>query len=254
VFDRRPLEMGCRLYDLIGDAIPPDYSNLGQVDACYRDAAVLADVSRNMHRMPAQLKEEVKLALSPVSVALRRFERLRFGRTAAIARYSRLYGVVGQWENRWAVQARGLILSSAPKGLTNAYFVRFSITIAWPLVFDPEPRNHPTAYYLLTSRNHAAVIDSRPGAGHIVLSRPKARPKANKNLTLQHHLPIHRLQIRPADVAEYARWLRRRRRASRVRHTRRPRCADRFAVHKAVEVCPVTQPNHLVQLTPVVKL
>ena len=63
-----------------------------------------------------------KLALSPVSVALRRFERLRFARTTAIARSSRVYGVVGQWENRWAVRLRGLILSSAPKGLTERLF------------------------------------------------------------------------------------------------------------------------------------
>ena len=46
---------------------------------------------------------------------------MRFARTAAIARYSRVYGVVGQWENRWAVGVRELMLSLVPKRLVKRF-------------------------------------------------------------------------------------------------------------------------------------
>ena len=124
VFDRRPVrKWGAGYMTLIGDAIHPTTPNLGQGGClAIEDAAVLARCLKKYASDAGPTEGGSELALSPVSVALRRFERLRFARTAAIARYSRLYGVVGQWENRWAVQARGLILSSAPKGLTERLF------------------------------------------------------------------------------------------------------------------------------------
>jgi len=123
VCDRAPVrKWGEGPMTLLGDAIHPITPNLGQGGClAIEDAAVLARCLKKYASGvgPVAGKE---LALSPVSFALRRFESLRFARTAAIARYSRVYGVVGQWENRWAVQARSLILSSVPKGLAQRLF------------------------------------------------------------------------------------------------------------------------------------
>ena len=124
VFDRRPVrKRSAGSLTLIGDAIHPTTPNLGQGGClAIEDAAVLARCLKKYASDAGPVAAEKEPALSPVSVALRRFERLRFARTAAVARYSRVYGVVGQWENRWAVQLRGVILSTAPKGLTERLF------------------------------------------------------------------------------------------------------------------------------------
>jgi len=109
VFDRLPgTKWGEGRITLMGDAIHPTTPNLGQGGClAIEDAAVLA---RCLH----QYGEEAGAAF-----ALRKFERLRFARTTTIARYSRVYGVVGQWENRLAVWLRGLVLSTFPSGLTR---------------------------------------------------------------------------------------------------------------------------------------
>lgn len=108
---------------LLGDAIHPATPNLGQGGCmAIEDAAVLA---RCLKKYASEARSsERETGPSPVSVALRKFERLRFARTAAIARYSRIYGMVGQWENRWAVQLRGMMLSSFPTGWTKRLFAR----------------------------------------------------------------------------------------------------------------------------------
>ncbi len=123
VCDRRPVrKWGAGSLTLLGDAIHPTTPNLGQGGClAIEDAAVLARCLKKYAPDAGPAEGGSELA-SPVSVALRRFERLRFARTSAIARYSRVYGVVGQWENRWAVQVRGLILSTVPKGLTERLF------------------------------------------------------------------------------------------------------------------------------------
>jgi 2-polyprenyl-6-methoxyphenol hydroxylase-like FAD-dependent oxidoreductase len=108
---------------LLGDAIHPATPNLGQGGCmAIEDAAVLARCLKKyaLEARPSESGNEP----SPVSIALRRFERLRFARTAAMVRYSRIYGLVGQWENRWAVQLRGMMLSSFPAGLTKRLFAK----------------------------------------------------------------------------------------------------------------------------------
>jgi 2-polyprenyl-6-methoxyphenol hydroxylase-like FAD-dependent oxidoreductase len=111
VFDRLPSrKWGEGPITLIGDAIHPTTPNLGQGGClAIEDAAVLA---RCLHQYGAE---------AGAAFALRKFERLRFARTTAIARYSRIYGAVGQWENRMAVWLRGLVLSSVPSGLIRRW-------------------------------------------------------------------------------------------------------------------------------------
>ena len=109
VFDRLPSrKWGEGSMTLLGDAIHPTTPNLGQGGClAIEDAAVLA---RCLHQYGTG---------AGASYALRKFEQLRFARSTAIARYSRVYGAVGQWENRLAVQLRGLVLSTFPRGLTK---------------------------------------------------------------------------------------------------------------------------------------
>src|SRR5256886_6739026 len=124
VFDRlRVRKWGAGSLTLIGDAIHPTTPNLGQGGClAIEDAAVLARCLKKYALDSGGAVGRQSGAASQVSIALRRFWSLRFERTAAVARCSRLYGVVGQWENRWAVQARGLVLSTVPKGLTECLF------------------------------------------------------------------------------------------------------------------------------------
>jgi 2-polyprenyl-6-methoxyphenol hydroxylase-like FAD-dependent oxidoreductase len=110
IFDRAPVnKWGEGSMTLLGDAIHPITPNLGQGGClAIEDAAVLArclDKYVN-HAQPGQG--------SGIQPALRRFAALRSARTAAIARISRTYGVVGQWENRWAVGMRRVMLTVAP--------------------------------------------------------------------------------------------------------------------------------------------
>ena len=47
---------------------------------------------------------------SESAMALRVYERLRYGRTAKVTRISRYYGVIGQWKNPGAVWLRNTLL------------------------------------------------------------------------------------------------------------------------------------------------
>jgi 2-polyprenyl-6-methoxyphenol hydroxylase-like FAD-dependent oxidoreductase len=51
--------------------------------------------------------------------ALRNYEQLRYNRTAALSKYSRYYGSVGQWENIWARALRRTALALAPEEVTK---------------------------------------------------------------------------------------------------------------------------------------
>jgi len=99
---------------LLGDAIHPITPNLGQGGClAIEDAAILA---RCLDKYGTANKPE---GANSVPDALRKFESMRFARTATIRRYSRIYGVVGQWENSLAVVLRRLALSSVPAKLTK---------------------------------------------------------------------------------------------------------------------------------------
>ena len=96
---------------LLGDAIHPITPNLGQGGClAIEDAAILA---RCLNKYGSADKQ------GGVTLALRKFEALRFARTASVRRYSRIYGVVGQWESQWAVRLRRLALSLVPAALTE---------------------------------------------------------------------------------------------------------------------------------------
>ncbi len=101
-FDRRPnRNWGKARMTLLGDAIHPTTPNLGQGGCmAIEDSLVLA---RCFEKYGAS--EE----------ALRRYERLRYKRTAAVTRYSRYYGTVGQWENLWLSGLRKGTLSLVPE-------------------------------------------------------------------------------------------------------------------------------------------
>jgi 2-polyprenyl-6-methoxyphenol hydroxylase-like FAD-dependent oxidoreductase len=120
VSDRRPVRgWGMGAMTLLGDAIHPTTPNLGQGGClAIEDAAVLA---RCLNKYGSSERSSDAATRSAISVALRRFESVRFARTSAISRYSRAYGVIGQWENPWAVQLRGLILSFVPKRLVERF-------------------------------------------------------------------------------------------------------------------------------------
>jgi 2-polyprenyl-6-methoxyphenol hydroxylase-like FAD-dependent oxidoreductase len=109
-FDRAPVrKWGEGSMTLLGDAIHPITPNLGQGGClAIEDAAVLARC------LDKYVKHAPPGSGSGVQPALRRFAALRSARTATIARISRTYGVVGQWENRWAVGMRRVMLTIAP--------------------------------------------------------------------------------------------------------------------------------------------
>jgi 2-polyprenyl-6-methoxyphenol hydroxylase-like FAD-dependent oxidoreductase len=100
-FDRAPVRRwGAGRMTLLGDAIHPTTPNLGQGGClAMEDAMVLA---RCFEKYGAS--EE----------ALRWYERRRYERTAAVSRYSRYYGRVGQWENLWV---RRTALALVPEAL-----------------------------------------------------------------------------------------------------------------------------------------
>ena len=86
---------------LLGDAVHPMTPNLGQGGCmAVEDAAVLA-------RCLAGYRE--------AEDALRAYESRRRARADAVARYSRFYGAVGQWESRAATRLRARLLSSVPE-------------------------------------------------------------------------------------------------------------------------------------------
>jgi 2-polyprenyl-6-methoxyphenol hydroxylase-like FAD-dependent oxidoreductase len=53
----------------------------------------------------------------PTEQALRKYESCRQSRTAAITRYSRFYGNVGQWQNPFARGFKKSLLSLAPESV-----------------------------------------------------------------------------------------------------------------------------------------
>lgn len=112
VFDRPPVrKWGDASLTLIGDAIHPLTPNLGQGGClAIEDAVVLARCLKK-YATSRQAEE--------IHAALRRFENLRYSRTATVARFSRLYGAVGQWENRPLVKMRGWFLSVVPGALVQ---------------------------------------------------------------------------------------------------------------------------------------
>jgi 2-polyprenyl-6-methoxyphenol hydroxylase-like FAD-dependent oxidoreductase len=120
VCDRRPVKKwGHDRVTLLGDAIHPVTPNLGQGGGlAIEDAAVLA-LCFEKYASNGTAAE----APTAASLALRRFESLRFSRTARVARYSRFYGIIGQWESGWRVLFRDLVLSLVPNRVT-ARFLR----------------------------------------------------------------------------------------------------------------------------------
>jgi 2-polyprenyl-6-methoxyphenol hydroxylase-like FAD-dependent oxidoreductase len=121
VTDRQPVEKwghGC--VTLLGDAIHPMTPNLGQGGClAIEDAAVLARCFEKYSRNGSG--DETSTA---ASLALRRFESARRLRTARVARFSRAYGFVGQWETPLAVKLRNLGLSLIPNQLTASFLRR----------------------------------------------------------------------------------------------------------------------------------
>ena len=113
--DRRPVrKWGEGPMTLLGDAIHPITPNLGQGGClAIEDAAILA---RCLNKYVSANKQG---GVTSVTGALRKFEALRFARAASVRRYSRIYGVVGQWEKPWAVRLRRLTLSLVPAALTK---------------------------------------------------------------------------------------------------------------------------------------
>lgn len=87
---------------LLGDAIHPTTPNLGQGGCiAIEDAIVLA---------------RCLTGIGDAEAALRCYERLRYARTSAVSRYSRLYGTIGQWES---VRLRAWVLSLLTEGLAQ---------------------------------------------------------------------------------------------------------------------------------------
>jgi len=103
-FDREPFpKWGDKRVTLLGDAIHPTTPNLGQGGClAIEDAFVLA-------RCFAKY--------GPTEEALRNYERCRYSRTAAITRYSRYYGRVGQWQNPFSIGLKKSVLALAPEAV-----------------------------------------------------------------------------------------------------------------------------------------
>jgi 2-polyprenyl-6-methoxyphenol hydroxylase-like FAD-dependent oxidoreductase len=101
-FDREPTQTwGDKRITLLGDAIHPTTPNFGQGGClAMEDAVVLA---RCFEKYGAN--EE----------ALRKYEGCRYERTAAITKYSRLYGTIGQSENFAVRISKNILLPLAPE-------------------------------------------------------------------------------------------------------------------------------------------
>jgi 2-polyprenyl-6-methoxyphenol hydroxylase-like FAD-dependent oxidoreductase len=110
--DRDPVKKwtdGC--VALLGDAIHPLTPNLGQGGClAIEDAAVLARCFAKYVQA-----ETGSGTAAATTLALHKFESVRFSRTAGIARLSRVYGNIGQWEGKWTTQLRGSV-----QGLVSA--------------------------------------------------------------------------------------------------------------------------------------
>ena len=103
-FDREPIRIwGNKRMTLLGDAIHPTTPNLGQGGClAMEDAIVLA---RCFQKYGAT--EE----------ALRKYEGCRYQRTAAITKYSRYYGTIGQSENPLILGLKKIIFPLAPESI-----------------------------------------------------------------------------------------------------------------------------------------
>jgi 2-polyprenyl-6-methoxyphenol hydroxylase-like FAD-dependent oxidoreductase len=101
-YDRAPVKLkGERNVTLLGDAWHPTTPNLGQGGCmAIEDAAILV-------RCLAKYGD--------VNQALRRYESLRYARTATVVRYSRRYGAIGQWQSPAALWLKGALFSSIPE-------------------------------------------------------------------------------------------------------------------------------------------
>jgi 2-polyprenyl-6-methoxyphenol hydroxylase-like FAD-dependent oxidoreductase len=105
-FDRRSTRRwGSGRITLLGDAIHPTTPNLGQGGClAMEDALVLA---RCFEKHGA------------VEEALRTYERCRYSRTTAVSKYSRYYGMVGQWENIFARAFRRTAFALTPEAVAQ---------------------------------------------------------------------------------------------------------------------------------------
>lgn len=121
--DRDPIRnWGSGRMTLLGDAIHPTTPNLGQGGClAMEDALVLARCFE---------------CYGATEEALRNYERLRYQRTAALTKYSRYYGAVGQWENVWGRAVRKTALSLVPETLARRLM---------QIVFDPQITQNESA-------------------------------------------------------------------------------------------------------------
>ena len=103
-FDREPAgTWGHKRVTLLGDAIHPTTPNLGQGGClAIEDAMVLARCFEKY---------------GPTEEAFRKYEGCRYSRTAAITRYSRYYGRIGQSENPLAAGSKKSLLALAPEAV-----------------------------------------------------------------------------------------------------------------------------------------
>jgi len=120
--DRDPVKKwteGC--VTLLGDAIHPVTPNLGQGGClAIEDAAVLARCfAKYVHSRSSGAE-----SAAAITVAFRKFETVRFSRTAWIARSSRVYGYFGQWQSAWAAQLRGSVQGLVPARLAASVLRR----------------------------------------------------------------------------------------------------------------------------------
>lgn len=104
--DRLPSKLwGRGRMTMLGDAIHPTTPNLGQGGClAMEDAMGLASCFEKY---------------GATEETLRKYERLRYKRTAALSKYSRYYGSVGQWENIWARTLRRTALALVPEAVVN---------------------------------------------------------------------------------------------------------------------------------------
>jgi 2-polyprenyl-6-methoxyphenol hydroxylase-like FAD-dependent oxidoreductase len=106
VFDRPPSrQWGVGRLTLLGDAIHPATPNLGQGGCLAIEDAVVLARCLSTNSDPVQ--------------ALRQYERLRSRRTTNVVRWSRYYGVVGQWQSWPATFARSLVISMCPESVLH---------------------------------------------------------------------------------------------------------------------------------------
>ncbi len=103
-YDRPPAaRWGAGRVTLLGDAAHPLTPNFGQGGCmAIEDAAVLA-------RCLSKYEDAAR--------ALRAYEAHRRTRTSRVARYSLLYGAVGQWQSPAAVALRARLLASVPESV-----------------------------------------------------------------------------------------------------------------------------------------